>query len=336
MEQIIDAFAVDVGYFAVKAAHRVRGSVDAFSFPSVVSRLTRETILRSNVELFGENAGRVEVNVGGTAYAVDTGQTALPSSSALRVEVDDFPQTDKYHALVLACLKKIGATRIRYLVLGLPIHTLDRHAQYLKTTFCGILRLDSRSECKIEKVVVLPQPLGTFAYLRDRHLIAAQRQVSTCVVDVGWNTTDSVVFHPGGSLDVNRSVGLPGGAARVVREVARLVSEKTGTRIDNLDRVDYALRTGERLLHFGEHVDLAHYLRVALLDTQEIAHAILTSLRTSEDLQVFASGGGARFYADALSKALSLEVKLVERSYMANCLGFLAAAEAAIKVQGIR
>ena len=335
LEQVIDVLACDVGYFAVKTAYRVRGNIEAFSFPSVVARCATREALRSNMELFGENAARVEVNVGDTTYAVNTGQTSLPSSAAVRAEVDDFPRTPKYAALILACLKKIRATKIRCLVLGLPVHTLERHSGYLKSTFCGALCLDGRSTCTVERVVVLPQPLGTYAHLRDRHLIPASRQVSTCIADIGWHTTDVVVFQPDGSLDVARSMGLSGGAARVVREVARLAGEQTGTRLENLDRVDHALRTGERLLHFGKHVDLAPHLRAALMDTYEVAHAVLTGLKTSEDLQVFVSGGGARFYMDTLSNALGLEIQLVERSHMANCLGFLAAAEA-VQRQGAR
>lgn len=330
MDQIVDVLSCDVGYFSVKSAYRLRGSIETFSFPSICTRATREA-LRSSAEHLGESTDRVDVNVGGTTYAVNTGQAVLPSSSTLRTEVDDFPRSEKYRALVLACIKKIRATRIRYLVLGLPVHTLDRHSGYLRSAFADALRLDARLDCKVEHVVVLPQPVGTFALLRDRQLVSANRQVNTAVIDIGWHTTDVVVFHPDGTLDLDRSVGLPGGAARVVREVSRLAGEKTGSRIDNLDRVDHALRMRERLVHFGEHVDLAPYLDAALLDTREIAGAVLTGLRTAEDLEVFATGGGARFYLDALANALRLEVKLVDRSHQANSLGFLAAAEATIR-----
>lgn len=326
----IDVLACDVGYFSLKAAYRRNGGIEAFSFPSLTTRATREA-LRSSTEHFGANSNRIEVNVGGTTYAVDTGQTSLPSSSSLRVEVDDFPRSEKYRALVLACIKKIRATRIRFLVLGLPIHTLDQHSAYLKATFAGVLRLDNLSDCKVEHVVVLPQPMGSFAYLRDRQLVSADRQVNTALVDIGWHTTDVVVFNVDGSVDLDRSIGLPGGAARVVREVARLASEKTGTRIDNLDRIDHALRTHERLRHYGEQVDLAPFLGAALMGTREIADAIVTGLRTTEDLEVFATGGGARFYRDSLSKAMRIEVKIVDRSHLANVFGFLAAAEATIR-----
>lgn len=330
MEHIVDVLACDIGYFSVKSAYRLRGSIEAFCFPSIATRSTREA-LRSSAEHFGESTDRIEVHVGGTTYAVNTAQGLLPSSSALRTEVDDFPRSEKYRALVLACLKKIRATKIRYLILGLPVHTLDRHSAYLKSAFADVLRLDARLDCNVERVVVLPQPLGTFAALRDRQLVSANRQVNTAVVDVGWHTSDVVVFHPDGSVDLDRSIGLPGGAARVVREVARLASEKTGTRIDNLDRVDHALLTREPLRHFGEHVDLAPYLGAALMGTREVAEAIVTGLRTTEDLEVFAAGGGARFYLPALSKAMHIDVKLVDRSHLANALGFLAAGEATIR-----
>ncbi|KJK03896.1 hypothetical protein UB44_05415 [Burkholderiaceae bacterium 26] len=83
-------------------------------------------------------------------------------------------------------------------------------------------------------------------------------------------------------------------------------------------------------------MDLAPFLRTALQDTHQIADAILTAVRTSEDLEVFVSGGGARHYIDALSKALRVRAKLVDASHMANVLGFLIAAEAALGIRGVR
>ncbi|GAB3628080.1 hypothetical protein PTE30175_02541 [Pandoraea terrae] len=335
MENIVDVLACDIGYFAVKAAYRARGSVEKFSFPSVVSRATRTT-LRSSAEYFGKNPNRVEVCVGGTTYSVDTSMSALPGSSVVRTEVDNFPQSEPYAALILACLQKIRASRVRCLVLGLPLHTMHKHTDYLKSRFSAAHHLSPHGVCVVDKVVVLPQPLGTFATLRAQGLISAERRTNTCIVDVGWHTTDAIVIEQDGTPDLDRSIGLSGGAARVVREVARLTSEKTGTRVDNLDRVDYALRTGEHLPVAGEAVDLRPFLRVALQDTQQITDAVLTALKTSEDLTVFVSGGGARFYVDALSKSMGFAVRHVDRSHMANALGFLTAAEAALKANGAR
>lgn len=238
MESIIDVLAYDVGYFGVKAAYRTRGSIESFGFPSVASRVSRET-LRSSAEFFGKNSDCVEVDVGAVTYVVDTGKSALPGSSTVRAEVDNFPQSDHYAALVLAGLKKIGASRVKCLVLGLPLHTMHKHTDFLKSRFSAVHQLGG-SGCVIEKVVVLPQPLGAFARLRAQGLISAERVTSTCIVDVGWHTTDAVVIKQNGSPDLERIIGLPRGAAHVVREVARLISEKAGTRVDNLDRIDYA------------------------------------------------------------------------------------------------
>lgn len=333
MENILDVLACDVGYHGVKAAYRSRGFIEAFSYPSVVSRISRET-LRSTTEFLGKNSDCIEVTVGETSYVVDTSKTALPSSSTVRTEVDNFPRTDQYTALILASIKKIGAFRIKCLVLGLPLHTMSKHTDYLKSRFATTHNFGEFGKCVVEKVVVLPQPLGAFARLRGQGLISAERVTSTCVVDVGWHTTDTVVINPNGTPDLERSVGLPRGAAHVVREVTRLIGEKTGTRVDNIDRVDYALRTGERLQIGGEPVDLAPFLRTALLDTHQVADAVLTAIKTCEDLEVFVSGGGARFYADALSKAIGFRAKLVDGSHMVNAFGFLAAAEAALGARG--
>lgn len=335
MENIVDVLSCDVGYFSVKAAYRSRASIETFCYPSLASRVTRQA-LRSTAEFFGKNTDRIEVCVDGTEYVVDTSKSALASSSAVRTEVDSFPRSEQYAALLMACLKKTTASRVRCLVLGLPIHTMRKHAEYLKSRFSGVHQLDHLSKCVVEKVVVIPQPIGAFALLRAQGLISSHRHTSTCLVDVGWHTTDVIVIEPDGTPDLERSTGLPTGAAVVVREVARLIGEKTGNRVDNLDRVDFALRTGEHLHVAGEPVDLVPFLRTALQSTHPIAAAVLTALRTTEDLTVFVGGGGARFYVDALSKAFGFGVKLVDRSHMANALGFLTGAEAALGNRGVR
>jgi plasmid segregation protein ParM len=330
VENVIEVLSCDVGYFSVKAAYRLRGYIETFSFPSVTIRSTRES-LRSSTEFLGKNESRVEVGVGSTTYVIDTSNSSLPSSAAVRAEIDNFPVTEEYTALTLASVKKTRASRIRCLVLGLPIHTMTKHASYLKSRFEAVHHLDDNHICVVEKVVVLPQPLGSFAMLRAQNIISPDRTANTCIVDVGWHTTDAIVIGHDGSPDLERSVGLPGGAARVVREVARLVTEKTGVRIENLDRVDFAIRTRKPLLLAGAPIDLGPFLSLASKDTTHIANAVLTGLKTAEDLQVYATGGGGTLYVDAFSQAMGFPVTLVERGQMANALGFLIAAEAATR-----
>ena len=318
----------DVGYFGVKLAYREDGTLKTASFPSLATRV--DPLQMQLAENFLGNSTRgIEIDVEGETYRVDTGANAIPGSRVVRSEVDDFPRTKAYTALVLASLSVTQARRINCLVLGLPLHTIERHSKFLKERFAREHRLDDGRVCAVEKVVVLPQPWGARAYLRSLGLKAASADMSMCIIDSGWHTCDAVVVGASGAADMSRSIGRPGGAALVIREVARLLTQHTGNRVENLDRIDLAIRERQSLLLRGQQFDLQPFLDQALHVTRPIAQAVATQVGSSEDLEVFGTGGAACYYREAFSQALGCPIRSVERAEFCNAIGFLLAAERA-------
>jgi plasmid segregation protein ParM len=151
------------------------------------------------------------------------------------------------------------------------------------------------------------------------------------MVDCGWATTDTLVASPSFRIDPQRSRGMVGGAALVLRHIADLLQRDHPGRFSNLDRIDRAIVSGKPLIHNGREIDLAPYLRRALHVTVPIARSVLTTIKTQEDLTVFAAGGAAHYYLPALQETLGCDIMVVDNPRYANAIGFLLAGEAARK-----
>jgi plasmid segregation protein ParM len=324
----IEVFGCDIGYYGVKNAVRQFGSIDTASFPSIAVRKIKSSVT-ATTELFAKQNATIEVPVDDSTFVVDTSSDSIAGSRIVRAETDNFPREQEYVALVLASLIKHGARNVRRLVLGLPLHTM-RHAQFLKQRFEGRHDLGEHGVCTVEKAAVIPQPLGALAYLRATVPATSVPDTTVCLVDSGWHTSDLITVEGGTKVDLARSVGRPGGAAIVIREVARLVAESLGERVDNLDRIDRALRLKQPLHVYGKAVDLEPFVRDALHVTYPIAKALITVVGTCEDLVVYSTGGAARYYMDALQRTLGFDVHTVDRPHVANAIGFLLAGEAAM------
>ncbi|BCZ85201.1 ParM/StbA family protein [Paraburkholderia terrae] len=324
----IEVLGCDVGYYGVKLAVRRLGSIETEFFPSVAVRKLRSS-LTATTELFASQKATIEIPVGDSTFVVDTASDSIAGSRIARAETDNFPLEEEYVALVLASLAKLRARNVRRLVLGLPLHNM-RHAGFVKQRFEGRHDLGEHGSCTVERVAVIPQPLGALAYLRATVPAASMHDTTVCLIDSGWHTSDLITAEGGTRLDLARSAGRPGGAAIVVREIARLVSESLGERVDNLDRIDRALRIKKPLNLFGKSVDLEPFVRDAIHVTYPIVKALITVVGTCEDLAVYSTGGAARFYVDALRRTLGFEVHTVDRPQVANAIGFLLAGETAM------
>jgi plasmid segregation protein ParM len=326
-----DVLGFDVGYYLTKFALRRNGLIETGSYPSLAVRKMHSGI-SSATDMFVEHKTVVEIEIGGVTFEVDTSPDSIAGSRTVRSETDNFPKDDEYAALVFAGLVKVRAKKVQLLVLGLPLHTM-RHAEFLKQRFAGTHDLGEHGTCTIVAVAVIPQPLGGLAYLRATTPLTATTGTTACIVDSGWHTTDLITVENGKKVDHARSVGRPGGAAVVIREVARLLGEFIGERIENIDRIDRALRLRQPLHVYGKSVDLQPLLRDAMHVTYPIVKALFTVVGTSEDLVVYGTGGAAVYYADALKQTLGFDAHTVDRPQLANAIGFVVAGEMALKTR---
>ncbi|WP_154671391.1 ParM/StbA family protein [Paraburkholderia mimosarum] len=318
------AMGIDVGYKAVKAACADAGRMQTFSFPSVVAPAA-DAPLNSSTQLLGNRKSELEIKIGGEAFIVDTCDTEPDSTSVVRTELDDFPRSKEYAALVFAALRSSGFKRFKQLTLGLPLHTFLRHAEFLVHKFRGVHEF-GHGEFVVEQLTVIPQPLGAFYAFARNNSVRLDTRTSIAAVDIGYGTTD--IFTASASLkpDKERCGGFPGGAALVLREIAAQLQQQYQGRFSNLDRIDRAIVENRPLVHSGAEIDLTPFLQRTQHVTTPICKAIANCLKTTEDLTVLATGGAAHYYLPDLRKTLNCNVEVVENPRFANSIGFCQAA----------
>ncbi|BCG02624.1 hypothetical protein PPGU19_071920 (plasmid) [Paraburkholderia sp. PGU19] len=326
------AVGVDVGYSSTKYAFMRDGEVSTGSFPSISVR-SPQTALTAGMEGIGVREADLRIDLeGGETFMVDTLDSEVVSTSTTRSENDDFATTEEYRTLVLAALVKCGFRNIDLLTLGLPFHTFHAYAPLLIKKFRGVHSF-GHGTFTINDVAVLPQPLGSYAYLRATAPDAFVNGTSCAVIDSGWGTTDTFVSSASFKIDRQRCGGLPGGAALVLREIASRLQANFKGRFTNIDRIDRAIAQGTPLYHNGEQIDLKPYLQDALHVTIPVCRSVLTTLRTTEDLTVFAAGGAGHYYLSTLRDVLGCKVKLLDQPRFTNAVGFLLAGQSACKAR---
>ncbi|MGF6982577.1 plasmid segregation protein ParM [Paraburkholderia atlantica] len=319
------ALGIDVGYSSTKFSYMNGEEIVTGSFPSIALRGSRATF-GSAMESMGAREADLRIEVDGAVYLVNTSELEVISSSAIRTENDEFSTTKEYTALVYSAMLQSQLRDISELVLALPMHTFTAYAPLLMQKFRGRHEF-GHGAFTIHNVSVLPQPVGAYSYLRYKNPSAFVAGTFCCVIDCGWNTTDTFTSSPGFKIDHERSGGLPGGAARVLREISALLQRKYKGRFSNLDRIDQSIVNETPLIHLGEEIDLTPFLQAALHVTVPIARSVLTTIKTAEDLTIFLAGGAGHYYRAALRETLGCNVKLLDNPRFANAIGFMLAGE---------
>ncbi|MEX3952804.1 hypothetical protein AB4Y40_34245 [Paraburkholderia sp. EG287B] len=318
---------VDPGYSALKAAvcgMSGRDQIRTVSFPSVVTRAT-DTRLASSLQGIDDRKTEREITVDGITYVVDTSDVEPVSSSTIRTELDDFPRTAEYTSLIFAAMLMSGFTKFEQVTIGLPLHTFDRHAGHLVRKFEGKHDF-GHGEFVVKRVACVAQPVGSFYSFAKDTPGALDNRTATCIVDIGWGTSDVYTSSSSFKADKSRCGGVPSGAAIVVREISKLLRKKHKGRFENLDRIDRAVFENRPLRHNNADIHLDSFVQEARQVTVPICRAILGIIKTAEDLTVYATGGAAHYYLPDLRETLGCDVQTVKNPRFANSIGFCQAA----------
>jgi plasmid segregation protein ParM len=307
------------------------GQLITGSFPSVATPVLQSALMTEAAGI-GIREADIRVNIDGIQFQVDTQGTDVVESSVTRSENDDFPITDEHLAIAFAAMVRCEFRHVDHVVVGLPLLTFHQHATNVAKKLEGVHDF-GYGRFTVNKVSVLPQPMGAYVALRKNNPAAFLTDTSIGIIDCGWGTTDVLVASPKFKVDWRRCGGFSGGAAIVLRKIAELLQRDHKGRFTNIDRIDRAIMLGKPLQHYGEAIDLEPYLQEALQVTTPIARSVLNTLRTPEDLTIFAAGGAANYYLPALRKILGCEVKLLDQPRFANAVGFWHAGMEACRVR---
>jgi plasmid segregation protein ParM len=322
-------FAVDVGYGNTKYAYRAAsGTVATGMFPSLAPLAASRTLSG-----YGEGvlAARkvLTVAVDEIEYEVgpDVALTAAYGNTG-RALADDFVLTENYAALLAGAMHFAGVTHIERLVLGLPVHNMQKYSSALKERFAGELDF-GHARIQVDKVVVIPQPLGSLVLASSNRQSEFGKDSAHLVVDVGYFTTDWV-YANGFAMDDTRSGGMPGGASQIYQRIASLISRDQGEQVEDLELIDKALRERKPFFFYGTDIALEPYLEKA----QPIITGVVKEMqnnvgRLPNVRSVILSGGGAALYAGAIRRAFPrVMIEVIDSPCLANARGFLAIGEA--------
>jgi plasmid segregation protein ParM len=321
---------IDAGHGHIKlGVPDGNGGVAVTSFFSVATR-PRQGAFAQSMSILGGTKNLNIVDVDGDVFEVCLDANALPFSTvAERNEGDDFAKRREYAALVRTALTQAGTDEIDVLVLGLPVHLYDKFSRYVVQYFTGHNPCGSKkANVHVNKVVVIPQPLGSLVW--GQHTQGHRIQSpAVLTVDCGWGTLDWLVTKTSNKrVDLTRSGGLPGAAAAIFRGVANLLQERYTDRFEALDQIDYAARTGSALYVRGQSVDLAPFMKQISGDIENQVRRIRARVSSTEDLSILLSGGTSWLFARVIQDEFS-EIPLIhlEDSRHTNVRGFVLAAQ---------
>ncbi|RQR26321.1 PRTRC system protein D [Burkholderia sp. Bp9143] len=324
-------FAVDVGYGNTKYAHRAAsGTIATGMFPSLTPLAASRTLSG-----YGESvltARKVStIIIDQVEYEVgpDVPLTAAYGNTG-RALADDYVLSDNYAALLFGAIHFSGVTHIERLVLGLPVHNMKKYSAELKERFAGELDFGA-GRVTVDKVVVIPQPLGSLVLASSNRQHEFGRDVAHLVVDVGYFTTDWV-YANGFTMDDNRSGGMPGGASQIYQRIANLVARDQGDAVEDIERIDKALREQTPFFFYGTNIDLAPYLEQAQPLISGVVKEMQNNVgRLPNVRSIILSGGGAALYAAVIRRAFPrVLIEVIDAPCLANVRGFLMVGEAGL------
>lgn len=330
----------DVGYGnnkAVWGAPEAGRSWREICFQSVAPQVAQDV----SVTGFG-SADRTIVTVDGTRYAVGPHAVRLLGGQlALR---EDYIETPEYEALICGAwhyyLREQPTVdpMVDLLVLGLPVSSFAKQRRRLHELGSRLRQIplpehhlpSSPMEPRVlnaraRQVLVLPQPLGALMLaLEDPvHGVELAKRGLTLVIDPGYSTFDWLVSD-GAMPRMDVSGAFNGGVSRLLRAVARQVSQDHGIEAPELPRIEAALREG--VLNTGVHrIDMVPYAKVLEREAELVVNGFLQRFVPGElgIKWILLTGGGATYYHQALQARLpEYDIQAMPESVMSNARGF--------------
>jgi plasmid segregation protein ParM len=313
--------SIDVGYGNTKyvCTRPKGGEIACRLFPSLVSRSFGHDLSDGVIA----KRDTVVVEVDGNPYEVGPDVELALSTHTARVLHRDFVDTPEYLALLRGALSYMQVSRIDLLVVGLPVSWLNTKSSELKARLTGDHLVRDGSVVKVEKVLVLAQPLGGFIdHALSSGLYGQLRETRNLVIDPGFFTVDWILAK--GIQPISERCGsFPGGTSAVLRKLAESIGKEHQLELDDPLVLDRALRTG-RLTLYGRELPVARHMAAARLVADEAATAVANSVGDGRDIDaIVLVGGGADFFRPALGRRFPRHlVYVVPDPVFANVRGF--------------
>ena len=286
-----------------------------------------------------DGTDRIIVNVGGESYYVGPEATFGGGVRALH---EDYIGTDDYEALLTGAwsymFKSTGLLypEVDVLVLGLPVSRFLNTRKRLADIGAKVRRvpvpLSMRERTQKEfvdvkpgKVIVLPQPYGglNLASSDEKHFDLFDDEIVSLVIDPGYNTFDWFVAR---SMKAQMELcgSFQGGVSQILKKVSAAISTDHGVESPNFGDVEHSLVAGSMNLGH-KRIAMETYRALANREARSTVAEFLQRFDPTKArvAKIYICGGGANFYADALSERLrGYKIEVMDDYVMANARGF--------------
>lgn len=324
--------AVDVGYGNTKLCWgATRDAATEFTFKSLAPiSVQKQTLLTGS-----EGMDRIGIYVNGNQYLV--GPEAGDAGGVPTLETN-FVGRPQYLALLRGALyymmKRSGVVHLAIdgLVVGLPVSNFNEHRAALEKLCVGVHTIPTPAglsdtygptiDVDVKRVLVLPQPIGALRLHAEKDSAIADPNKTTMIIDPGYNTFDWLVSR-GMRVDIERSGSFEGGVAHILKAVSNQAGKHLGVGALDFNELELALESGELFVNSKKY-DFRSYKAIAEAAADSVVDRFLNAHNHIGRIhQVVMSGGGAKFYVDALSRRFPGHKILAEKdSIMSNVRGF--------------
>lgn len=336
MKKIV--LAADIGYGNVKAAWGAECSPES----EIIFRSIANLVSKNNTDEVVATAGRVPVSVDSDIFMV--GPDAFMSQGNSIGDVN-YVARKEYKAFLrgamhyMFCRTGVYHT-IDLLAVGLPVSNFTsqkaelmnicRGAHEIPTPPLLIKGLGPTVKVHVDKVIVLPQPVGALSVFSTKCARANKSMGSVLLIDPGFKTLDWV-FSNGMNVDMARSGSFAGGMSSLLREISGLVGKTLGVGFVDLVEVEKALSSG-RIFAGGRSHDFTPFAGIVKEASAKVVDKFFSALDIDREFDsIVLSGGGAKYYRDAIAEKFPGHIiQCEEDSVMDNVRGFYMVAHASM------
>lgn len=329
--------AIDIGYGNIKAVWGAeRTSEDEIIFRAIANQIPNGSHKQSDPTL-----GRVPIFVNDETFEV--GPDAYLSTGT---NISDFNYIfrNEYTAFLRGVIHymftKTGVhNRIDLLAVGLPVGNFQLHKDKLIEICKGehdiptpqnlIKQFGKTVKVFIDKVLVIPQPIGALSVYATKCTTENKEMGSTLIIDIGYKTLDWIFSH-GMRVDMGRSGSFAGGVSVLLREVSGAVGKQLGVGFIDLIEVEKALTT-DKIFADGRMHDFTPYQGMIGEASARVIDKFFGAINIDRAFSsIILTGGGAKYYRDALARKFPThQIQFDDDAVMSNARGFYLIAKGA-------
>lgn len=222
--------------------------------------------------------------------------------------------------------------KIDKLAVGLPVGNFELHKSRLREICEGehivptpphlVAKLGPTVKVVVDKVVVIPQPLGALCMFERKCELTNKDMGNTLIIDPGYKTFDWI-FSQGMAVDRNRSGSFAGGVSSMLADISNSVGQKLGVGFIDLIEVENALSTGYIFADGRDH-DFTPFKTIVNDAATKVSDRFFSALKIDRRFNsIILTGGGAKYYRDAIAKKFPGHmVECATDSVMDNARGF--------------